>query len=344
MAGESMRDIQRRITSIKNTQQITRAMEIVAATKLRRAQQQVLAARPFSEKLKEVLGRLVEASREADELETNAADSDAEGVPAAEGDRGKARRRRKKKSGLDHPLLQARPVEKVAYVLITADRGLAGGYNANVIRLADTILREEERPFVTIAIGRKGRDYLRRVGHPLSEEYTGLGDAVDFDLTRRISSLLVKGFEAGDFDEVRLIYNMFVSTAVQRPVSVQLLPITGLLEELSKGRPEPGTESSERAESGADAAEQGTRYIYEPSPEAVLDILLPRYVDTQVYRALLEAKAAEFAARMTAMHSATENAGEMIRELNLSFNRARQASITKEIAEIVGGAEALASG
>lgn len=323
MAGQSMRDIKRRINSIKNTQQITRAMEIVAATKLRRAQQNVLAARPFARKLQEVLGRLVEAQRAA----------------AAAG------RGRKGRRGADvHPLLQVRPVERVAYVLITADRGLAGGYNANVIRLAENILRAEERAVTTVAVGRKGRDFLQRGGWPMLEEYTRIGDEVNLDFTRRLSAMLTSRFEQGDVDEVHLIYNMFVSAVVQRPVSVRLLPITGLEGEGEGDTPaaEGAAPAAEGAAAAADGGEEeGQEYIYEPSPEAVLGILLPRYVDTQVYQALLEAKAAEHAARMTAMRNATDNAAEMIRQLNLSFNRARQESITKEISEIVGGAEAL---
>lgn len=316
MAGQSMRDIKRRINSIKNTQQITRAMEIVAATKLRRAQQNVLAARPFARKLQEVLGRLVEAQR-----------------AAAEAGRGRRGRR-----GADvHPLLHVRPVKRVAYVVITADRGLAGGYNANVIRLAERILRSEEREVVTVAVGRKGREFLQRGRWPMLAEYTGIGDDVSLEFTRRLSGMLTSRFEQGDVDEVHLIYNMFVSTVVQRPVSVRLLPITGLEGEGEAGRP-----AAEKAAAAAEGTEEeGLEYIYEPSPEAVLGILLPRYVDTQVYQALLEAKAAEHAARMTAMRNATDNAAEMIRQLNLSFNRARQESITKEISEIVGGAEAL---
>src|SRR5690606_4747795 len=180
MAGQSMRDIKRRINSIKNTQQITRAMEIVAATKLRRAQQNVLAARPFARKLQEVLGRLVEAQRAASAA-------------------GRGRRGRR---GADvHPLLQVRPVERVAYVLITADRGLAGGYNANVIRLAENILRSEERAVTTVAVGRKGRDFLQRGGWPMLEEFTGIGDEVRLDFTRRLSAMLTSRFEQGDVDE-----------------------------------------------------------------------------------------------------------------------------------------------
>lgn len=337
MAGQSTRDIQRRISSIKNTQQITRAMEIVAATKLRRAQQNVVAARPFSDKLKEVLGRLVAANRPPE-----ASGGEGDEAPNTEG---KARRARGR--GLAHPLLEARSVKKVAYVLITADRGLAGGYNANLIRMADRMLREEERPFTTVAIGRKGRDFLRRTQRPMLEEHTAIGDEVSIELTRRLSGTLMRHFQTGEFDEVHLVYNMFINATTHRPVSVQLLPITGLASEQNGSDGDDAQGVGQRRD-GSDSAqageEEGLDYIYEPSPEAVLNILLPRYVDTQVYRALLEAKAAEHGARMSAMRNATDNAGEMIRSLNLSYNRARQAGITTEISEIVGGAEALASG
>lgn len=314
-----MRDIKRRINSIKNTQQITRAMEIVAATKLRRVQQQVQAARPFAEKLGEVLERLVTAQRRA--------------MASARGRRRKA---------LDHPLLAVRPVENVAYVVITADRGLAGGYNANVIRLADQILSEEKRPFTTIAVGRRGRDFLARTGRPILEEHIGLGDDVKYDWAREFSHMLMRRFEEGEVDEVHFVYTEFVSAVVQRPLTARLLPIAGLDDE--DGAAAAAAEAEAAGEPSEGEGDETVPYVYEPSPEAVLNILLPRYVETQVYQILLEAKAAEQAARMTAMRNATDNADEMIRSLNLSFNRARQESITKEISEIVGGAEALASG
>lgn len=328
MAGQSARDIRRRINSVKNIQQITRAMEIVAATKLRRAQQQVIAARPFSDKLNEVLGRLVSASRVQEPVE-------GEGENAAAAEDHKAARRERGRSTV-HPLMQVRPVNKVAYVVITADRGLAGGYNANLIRMFDKFIKGEDREYTTVAVGRKGRDYLRRTGQPILEEYTGLGDDVSMTVARQLSKLLMDGFQAGELDEVHLVYTTFINATTHRPTMTQLLPITGIAEDVRKAQAP--------AEEAGSGDEEGPEYIYEPSPEAVLNILLPRYVDTQVYRALLEAKASELGARMTAMRNAGENAAEMIRTLNLSYNRARQAAITTEISEIVGGAEALASG
>lgn len=301
-----MRDIKRRISSVRNIQQITKAMELVSATKLRRAQASVLAARPYAQKLEEVLTRLVAANR----------------AQAGE------------KKGFQHPLLKERPVNKVAYVLITADRGLAGAYNSNVIRKAEQTLAAEEREHALIAVGRKGRDHFHRRGRPLYSEYLFLGDDIDFLRAREISRALTDLYVSGAFDEVNLIYTQFISTGSQRPVVVRLLPLSGF----DGGQAQQGAAGHTGETEGEGEA---VEYIYEPSPAEVLGLLLPRHVDMQVYRALLEAKASEHAARMRAMRAATDNATEMIRTLTLSFNRARQAAITKEIAEIVGGAEAL---
>lgn len=306
-----MRDIKRRISSVQSIQQITSAMELVAATKLRRAQQTVETARPYADKLHEVLERLIAAQR------------------------AEARRGRKTDQ---HPLLADRPVERVGYVLISADRGLAGGYNANIIRLAEQTLRDEERPYELIAIGRRGRDHMRRRDYPIRSEFEGIGDDVHFHQARDLSRELTELYISGAFDEVNFIFTRFISSGVQRPAVMPLLPLSGLDADESEPKAAP-------AEDGTDSAaivdEVETEYLYEPSAKAVLDLLLPRHVDMQVYSALLEAKASEHTARMLAMRSATENADDVIGELTLSFNRARQAAITKEIAEIVGGAEAL---
>ncbi|HEY8418541.1 MAG TPA: ATP synthase F1 subunit gamma [Limnochordales bacterium] len=302
-----MRDIKRRISSVRNIQQITKAMELVSATKLRRAQATALAARPYAQKLEEVLTRLVEANR----------------VQAGE------------KKAFQHPLLQGRPVKRVLYVLITADRGLAGAYNTNVIRRAEQALAAETRECALITVGRKGRDHFARRGRPIHSEYLYLGDDIDFLRAREISRALTDLYVSGQFDEVNLIYTQFLSVGSQRPTTVRLLPLSGL--NGGKGGAEAGAAPADEWAGG----EPPLEYIYEPSPADVLGLLLPRHVDMQVYRALLEAKASEHAARMRAMRAATDNATEMIRTLTLSFNRARQAAITKEIAEIVGGAEAL---
>lgn len=286
----SMRDLKRRIRSIKNTQHITRAMKMVAAAKLRRAQAQVTAARPYTLKLNEIMGRLM-----------GAVDPETQ------------------------PLAAPREVKKVGYVLITADRGLAGGYNANLIRLTDERLRAEKRDTALVAVGRKGRDYFRRRQVEIAESFTDLGDAPDIYQARELSRRLVNMYLDGTLDEVHLVYTRFYSAIRYVPRVEQLLPID----------PVKGT-----AEEMPDFNITGD-YIYEPTPEAVLRDILPRYLEIKVYQALLEAKASEQGARMTAMDSATKNAGEMIDKLTLSFNRARQASITREILEVVAGADAL---
>src|SRR5690606_14682999 len=292
MAGQSARDIKRRINSVKNMRQITKAMEMVAAAKLRRAQAQVLSSRPFTDKLREVLARVVSAARKGE-------------------------------GGVSHPLLDVRKeVSRVLYVLITADRGLAGGYNVNVIRRFQSLLDEETREVAVVAIGRKGRDYLRKRGIEPLREYVNLGDEIEYGVARSIAAELMEDFTSGRFDEINMVYTEFVSVVSQRPVVQRLLPVA-----------EPEGESDEAA----------LEYIYEPDPASVINILLPRFVETQVYGVLMEAKASELGARMTAMRNATDNATEMIDQLTLNYNRARQAGITKEISEIVGGAEAIAA-
>lgn len=280
----SAQDIRRRITSVKNTQQITKAMKMVAAAKLRRAQEAVTSARPFALKIREVLSRVAAAS-----------------------------------GGASHPLLEVREVKKTAYVVITADRGLCGGFNANVLRRAATEVKDRNTSDV-VAVGRKSRDFFRRRGFELAASYVGLGENIQFHQAKEIARFVMDKYVAGDFDEVYLVFSEFVNVLTQRPVTVKLLPVETPAEE-SKG---PKVE-----------------YIYEPNAEAVLSELLPTYVESTVFRAMLEAKAGEQGARMTAMDSATKNAKDMINKLTLSLNRARQAAITKEISEIVGGAAAL---
>lgn len=285
MAG--MRDIKRRIRSVQNTQQITKAMKMVAAAKLRKAQARVVAARPYTDKLQEVLLRLVGTIED-----------------------------------FQHPLLESRPVQKVGYVVLAADRGLCGGYNANILRLAHRTLAEHDNAAV-VAVGRKARDYFRRRHFELVRDYVDLGDEPNYIQARELARQITGMYQEGVFDEVHLIYTEFISAIRQKQSIIKLLPIV---------KPD-----------GEPAPDHQTAYIYEPSPQEVLNTLLPRYVETIVYRALLEAKASEHGARMTAMGAATDNAAELIRKLTLSFNRARQAAITKEISEIVGGAAALQS-
>jgi len=283
---EQMRDIKRRIRSIRNTEQITKAMEMVAAARLRRAQAKVEAARPYAEKIRKMAGRLVAALDD-----------------------------------VSHPLLTEREIKTAGFVVFTSDRGLCGAFNARVIRFAQDALKERDARSV-VAVGRKGRDFFRRRGYDMLADFIAIGDEPGVDVAREVVRSTLKLFKSGALDEINLVYSEFVSTSRQRPVMRRLLPI-----EI------PAGEGNETGQAGD--------YIYEPSPERVLDIVLPRFVEAQVYRALLEAKASEHAARMLAMGNATENAGEMINQLTLSFNKARQAAITKELSEIVTGAEAL---
>lgn len=280
MAG--VREIRRRIRSFHNMQQITKAMKMVSAAKLRKAQARVVAARPYASQLQEVLGRLAQAQ-----------------------------------GGVTHPLLKKRPVNKVVYVLITSDRGLCGGYNANLIRKTNGLIGSSEQEVKMVAVGRRGRDFFRRGKIEILAEFTGFGDNPTYNQAREIAQEVVRLYENGEADEVYLMYTEFVTAITQRPSQLKLLPI-----EQPEGKP-------------------GKDYMIEPSPEEVLKVLLPKYVETQIFRTLLEGKASEQGARMTAMSSATDNAKDMIDRLSLAMNRARQAAITTEISEIVGGAAAL---
>lgn len=281
MAG--VRDIKRRIRSINNMQQITKAMKMVAAAKLRKSQEKAIASRPYVKQIQDVLARLVQAQTD-----------------------------------VSHPLLDKRPVKKIGYILVTSDRGLCGGFNANLIRTAKGILEEERDAEVgLVAVGRKGNDYFGRRRAEIFAKYIGIGDNPDYSQAKGLANDIIKMYETGELDEVYLLYSRFVSVLSQVPTVIKLLPI------------EPAEGDSTR------------EYIFEPSPEEMLNRLLPKYIETQMYSALIESKASEHGARMTAMDSATENAKEMIDKLTLAMNRARQAAITKEISEIVGGAAAL---
>lgn len=278
----NVRDIRRRIRSVRNMEQITKAMKMVAASKLRRAQEKVIAARPYAHQLQEILGRL--AQDQGDEL---------------------------------HPLLEARPVERVGYIIVSSDRGLCGGYNANLFRMTNDILKNETRDVRLVTIGSKGRDFYRRAKYETVAEFVGLGDSPSYGQAKEIAQEVISLYESGELDEVYIMYNEFVSAISQRPTQVKLLPIE-----------KPKQESKRE-------------YIFEPSDEEILNTLLPKYVETQVFRTLLEGKASEMGAKMTAMGAATDNARELIEKLTLMMNRARQAAITTEISEIVGGASAL---
>lgn len=278
-------DIRRRIRSVRNTQQITRAMKTVSAAKLRRAQEKVFAARPYADQLRTVLGNL------AARIEV-----------------------------LEHPLLAVRAENKLLVVAVTADRGLCGAFNANVIRLVSTFVRDRSSQQVQIMpVGRKGRDVFRRQGQQILAEHINIFSSLSFSHVQPISRKIVEGYGSQEFDAVYLAYNEFKSVIQQRLVIEPVLPIN------------PATLAT-----GASQVD----YIYEQPPQEVFERLLPQYVDIQVHRALLESAAAEHGARMAAMDTASRNAGEMIDTLTLNMNRIRQAAITREIIEVVSGASA----
>ena len=283
----TMRQIRSRIRVAKNIQQITKAMKMVAAARLKRAQDRVQSARPYAEKMREVMGSLANA---------------------ASGE-------------VDHPLLARRQVEHTGILVITADRGLAGSYNAAVIRRAVELTKEFDPAKLKLYIvGKKGNAFFRRRSYNVAESLSVNTNAVSFGDALEITRVIRAAFEKGKIDELHLVYTRFFSALTQRPTVLKLLPIE------------------------APASEEGAApsdYIFEPNPAMLLGELLPRYVMNQVYQAVLESVASEHGARMTSMSSATDNAGKMIGTLTLSLNRARQAGITKEISEIVGGAEAL---
>lgn len=284
----SLRDIRTRIRSVKNTQQITKAMKLIAATRLRKSQDAIVAARPYADALDAVLGNLAS--------------------------RGQA---------IEHPLLATRPLRRVELVVMTADRGLCGGFNSNIIRRAQRFLTENEdqHQIVLSTIGRKGHDFFRKREIKLRHDYAGTFQKLDYGKARTIATELSDFFLKGEVDAVYILYNEFVSAISQKPVLATLLPI--------------------QPAQGAKPAAGSIDYEYEPSRADVLDTLLPRYLSTKIYRALLESQAAFYGAQMTAMENATKNASELIGQLTLLYNRTRQAVITKELMEIVSGAEAL---
>ena len=292
-------DIRRRIKSVKNTQQITKAMKMVSAAKLKRAQDRVVAARPFATKMTEVLTEL-------------AAHTDED---------------------FHHPLLDARGDERYLVVLVTADKGLAGAFNANLIKATQAFINEHAgKTIELLAVGRKGRDFFRRRPIQIVGEYvalTGKG-RVEYAEALEVARDVMRRFtEDEGIDKVFLVFNEFRSVMTQRVVVEQILPVS---------RVEEGAEE----EASAPPREQSfAGYVYEQPPEEIFSQLLPRLIETQVYRALLESVASEQGARMTAMDSASKNAGELIQTLTLNMNRIRQASITREIIEIVSGAAAL---
>jgi F-type H+-transporting ATPase subunit gamma len=295
----TMRQIRSRIRVAKNIQQITKAMKMVAAARLKRAQDRVQAARPYSQKMRDVMASLSRAAT------------------------------------VDHPLLAVREPNRIGVLAVTADRGLCGSYATNILRRTMEVLRPHDPQSIRLlVVGRKGHTFFRRRPYPVAGEFGANMTGVSFGEAQAIARQARELFASGEIDVLYLVYSRFLSALVQRPTVIQLLPIS--VDEAEGA----ATSAVAPAESGG-GGEVTDDYLFEPSAESILERLLPRYVDTQIYQALIEAVASEHGSRMTAMSSATDNAGKMISGLTLSLNRARQAIITKEIAEIVGGAEAL---
>jgi len=280
-----IRKVRRRIKGVRNIAKITRAMEMIAASKMKKAQERGLAGRPYSQKIEQVIADLA-------------------ALPDI---------------GLQHPLLQRRSVEKIAVVHITPDRGLCGGLNANLNRRLAGFILEQKVPVEVVAVGRKGREFSSRSGCKLCAEFTGLGDQPRFLDILPISHIVIDEYTAGKIDIVYISYAQFISTIVQKPAMKQLLPV------------EPAV--IPRAEN--------VDYIYEPGAEAVLGGLLPRFVEMEIYHAILESIASEQSARMVAMRNATDSANELIGDLTLLYNKARQEAITRELLDITGGVVAL---
>jgi len=295
VAGSGIKAINKRIRSVRATQQITKAMKMVAAAKLRRAQSRLLAGRPYAARLSGLLGHLAE-------------------------------------SGLGgHPLLEARPVRRRLFVVVTSDKGLCGAYNMNIIKMAQARLEQSRRDGVEIAVyavGKKARDFFQKRGYPILESHADFGGEITADRANLVANRCTKEFLDGAFDEVHLVYARFVSTLTQRPESRCLLPVA----------PPPGGQGPQAPGAGTPAP---TDYLWEPDQATLLQVLLPLYARNSAYIALCESFASEHGARMASMSAATDNAGELIDALTLRRNRERQAGITQELSEIVGGANAL---
>ncbi len=302
----SLRDIRNRISSVKNTQQVTRAMKMVAASKLRRAQERIFQTRPYAFKLAEIISNL-----------------------------------KKHVDPSSHPLFQIdAESDGVALIIVTADRGLAGGFNSNIIRVAEQAIRDrfsaqkENGTLHLICIGRKGHDHFSKRGYQLIGDYRGAFDKLSFDTADEAVDIAIEGYRKDRWSEVFLIYNEFKNTISQNRIVEPLLPVPS--EQFLTPVMEETDGVGEKKEEGA-----AVDNIFEPSAAAILDTLVPRYLNYQLWRALLESNAAEQGARMVAMDSATNNAGDLLRDLKLKYNRARQDAITKELIEITSGADAL---
>jgi F-type H+-transporting ATPase subunit gamma len=296
----TLREIRRRISGVKNTQKITKAMKMVAAAKLRRAQDAVISARPYARKLKELLQNISSVSE----------------VTA-------------------HPLFTEREIKSVAVIVVTADRGLCGAFNSNIIRTAVHYIQNNyeklnsEGKVKLVCIGRKGSDFFSKNNYLIIGKYTGIYGNLNYSHAQTITDEVVRGFNLSEYDRVEIIYNEFKSIVQQKVVTEQILPIKSLPVDLKNPQPQQSTKSN---------------YIYEPSSEAIISSLIPKHLTFQLWHALLESNASEHGARMAAMDNATTNASDLIKALQLSYNKARQSSITKELLEIVSGAEALKAG
>ncbi len=294
MAGGQERALRRRIRSVQSTKKITKAMELIAASRIVRAQARVAAARPYSEQITEVIRNLAAAG-----------------------------------AGSGSPLLVPRgEVRRVAYVVVTADRGLAGGYNANVNRTAERAIKADQaagRDYALFLLGKKGLNFFKFKHYRIEQSWTGQSENPTYEYAREVASAVVARYEAGDVDQVQLVYTQFLSVASQRVQQRRFLPL------------EPAALAEAPAEGPT------ADYEFEPAPSAILDQIVPRYVESRLFAALLDAAASEQAARQRAMKSATDNADELIKVLTRQMNRARQDSITGEIIEIASGAEALAA-
>lgn len=295
----SLRDIRRRIRGVRNIAQVTRAMQTIAASKMRRAEEQVQASRPYAEKAWEVLNHL---SRQAGREQLKQL----------------------------HPLLGGRAVNNVELVLITSDRGLAGAYNSNIIRATLDFIRQNDKPLSVVTIGRRGREAMNRTRQNIVADFAQVEDRPSLVDILPIAQVVMSDFLEGKVDAVHIAYTEFVNTLIQRPVVRRLLPLMPEFAEDQVG--------SELVSAGQRTLAQV--YIYEPSPAELLDTILPRFTELQVYQAILEAQASEHAARMVAMRNATDNANELIGGLTLTYNRLRQEAITGEMLDIVGGVEA----
>jgi F-type H+-transporting ATPase subunit gamma len=280
----SQREIRRRIAAVKNIKQITRAMQFVAASKLKRAQDATLSARPYSQKIDEVLADLATVL-----------------------------------GGDEHPLLAKREGGKRLVVLITSDRGLAGPFNTNTIRFAAQAITEHKGDLAVVTVGRKGRDAMRRARVPMEAHFEGFGDRPTFADVLPLARLITDDYLAETYSRVDIVFSQFVSTLTQRPALDTLLPI----------EPSEDTEGI-----------PGNQFIFEPSPAAVLERLVPRYIATRLFQAVLESKASEESSRMVAMRNATDNAEDLIEDYTLAYNKVRQANITREMIEIASGAQA----